>query len=151
VDTRKRRHVLVQGVFTQLAPDARLLVPTERHVRVQRVRAVDPHRTCMQQVRKLDCARDIPRKHRRCQTVQAVVCLAQHVFLVLKLDDHANWPEDLLLDDAHVWPRVGKDGWLDPVALRAMSLASKVNLGALLLSRIDITHDALQYLPSEIV
>ena len=97
----------------------------------------------MQRVRKLDPPRDILCEYRGGQTVQAVVCLAQHIFLVLKLDYHANWPEDLLLDDAHVWSRVGKDSWLDPVALRAMSLASKVNPGALLLSRLDVTHDTL--------
>jgi hypothetical protein len=32
-----------------------------------------------------------------------------------------------------------------------MSLASKVNLGALLLARTDIAHNALHYLPSAIV
>ena len=141
----RKRHLLVQGVFTQLAPDSRLLESTEWHTRVQQVRAIDPRRTRMQRMRKLNPPRDILREYRGCQTVQAVVCLAQHVFLVLKLDDHANWSEDLFLDDAHVWPRVGKNGWLNPVAFRAMSLASKVNLSALLLARIDITHDTLHF------
>ena len=113
---------------------------------MQQVRTIDPHRTRMQRMRKLDPPSDILREYRGGQTVQGVVCLAQHIFLVLKLNDDANWPEDLLLDDAHVWSRVGKDGWLNPVALRAMSLASKVNLGTLFLSRIDVTHDTLHIL-----
>ena len=139
----RKRHLLVQGVFTQFTPDARLLESTKWHARVQQVRTIDPGRTRMQRMRKLDPPGDILREYRGGQTVQAVVCLAQHIFFVLKLNDHADWTEDLLLDDAHVWPRVGKDGWLNPVALCAMSLASKVNPGALLLSRIDVTHDTL--------
>ena len=95
-------------------------------------------------MRKLDPARDILREYGGGQTVQGVVRLAQRVGLVLKLDDDANWPEDLLLDDAHVWLSVGIDRWLDPVALRSMSLASKAHLGALLLARINVTHDALR-------
>ena len=34
--------VLVQGVLALLASHTRLLVPSERHVRIQRVDAVDP-------------------------------------------------------------------------------------------------------------
>jgi len=99
----------------------------------------------------LEPARDIFRKYCGCQTVQGVVRLVQHVALIFKLDDDANWPENLFLDDAHVWPRLCEDGRLDPVALRAMSFASEVNLGALLLARINVTHNALHHLPSAII
>jgi hypothetical protein len=145
------RSSLVQSIFTQLAADSRLLVPTKWHVLVQRIRAIDPYRTCMQLVCDLERARDIRREYSGGQTVQRVVRLAHHVVLVLKLDDDTNRPKNLFLDNAHVWPRLGKDGRLDPVALRAMSLASEVNLSALLLARVDITHDALSYLPSATV
>jgi hypothetical protein len=144
-------HSLVQSIFAQLATDARLLVPTKWHVLVQRIRAIDPYRTCMQLVCNLERARDIRREHCGGQTVQRVVRLAHHVVLVLKFDDNTNRPKNFFLDYAHVWPRLGKDGRLDPVTLRAMSLASEVNLSALLLARVDITHDALHCLPSATV
>lgn len=68
-------------------------------------------------VRKMDSARDIIREHRRVQTVRGVVYLAQHVVLIIKPIDVANWPEDTLLYNARVcqWPRIGKVCWLDPV------------------------------------
>jgi len=137
-----------QKVSDSRRTGARLLVPTKWHVLVKRVRAIDPYRTCMQLVCNLKRACDIRREHRGGQTVQRVVRLAHHVVLVLKLDDDTNRPKNLFLDDAHVWPRFGKDGRLDPVALLAMSLASEVNLSALLLARVDVTHDALHGLPS---
>lgn len=148
---KKQRHPLAQAIFALLATNPGLLVPTKWHVRVKRVGAIDPYRTRMQPVRNLERARDILRKYRGSQTVQRVVRLAQYVVFVLKLDDDANRPENLLLDDAHVWPSVGKDSRLDPVTLRSMLLASEVNFGALLLARIDVTHNALHYLPSATV
>ena len=145
--TQKQKHSLAQAIFALLAANPGLLVPAKWHVRVIRIRAIDPYRARMQLVRNLDGARDILRKYRGSQTIQRVVRLAQYVVFVLKPDDDANRPENLLLDNAHVWPRLSKDGRLDPEALRAMSLAPEVNLGALLLTRVDITHDALHYLP----
>ena len=146
---RNRRHSLVQSILAQLATDARLLVPTKWHVLVERIRAIDPYRTCTQLVCNLERARDIRREYRSGQTVQRVIRLAHHVVLVLELDDNTNRPKNLFLDDAHVWLRLGKDGRLDPIAFRAMSLASEVNLSALLLARVNITHDTLYFLPSE--
>jgi hypothetical protein len=145
---RKQRHPLAQAVFALLATNPGLLVSTEWHVRVKRVRAIDPYRTRMQLVCNLECARDILRKNRGSQTVQRVVRLAQYVGFVLKLDYNANRPENLLLDNAHVWPSVGENSRLDPVTLCSMSPTSKVDLGALLLARIDVAHDALHYFPS---
>jgi len=151
VAQQKQRHPLAQAIFALLAANPGLLVSTEWHVRVERVRAIDPYRTRMQLVRNLERARDILRKYSGGQTVQRVVCLSQYVVFVLKLDDDANWPENLLLDDAHVWPSVGEDSRLDPVTLFSMPLASKVNLGTFLLTRINVTHNALHYSPSVMI
>ena len=148
---KKLRHSLAQAIFALFAANPRLLVPAEWHICVIRVRAIHPYRSRMQLVRNLDCASDIPRKYRGGQAIQRVVRLAQYVFFILKLDDDANWPENLFLDDAHVWPSVREDSRLDPEALRSMPLASKVNLSALLLARIDVTHNALHHLLSAIV
>ena len=135
---------LGQRVLATLASNARLFEPSERHVRMQRIHAVDPRRTRVQLMRDINPARDILREHRRRQSVTRVIRLTQHVCLVLKLDKHANWPENLLLDDAHVRPRVREDRWLDPVAFCPVSLSSDVHRRSLLFARIDVTHDALQ-------
>src|SRR5712671_3957096 len=140
---------LLQGIFSALAPDSGLLVPTERHIWVERVHAIDPGRTGLQFVRDPNPARDVLGEYRGGKAVQGVIRLTDDILLIVKLDDHANWPENLLLDNAHVRPCVGEDGWLDPVALCAVLLASKVHLCALLLARVDVIHDALPKLPSE--
>ena len=135
----------VQRVLAQLASNTRLFVPSERHIRVQRVHAVDPRSTRMQLVRDLNPARDVLREHRRRQSVKRVVRLTQHIFLVLKLDNRANWPENLLLDNAHLRPRVREDRWLDPVSFCPVLLSSEVHRCTLLFARIDVIHDALQF------
>src|SRR5216683_4661408 len=103
----------------------------------------------MQLVGDLNPARDVIREHRRRQPVKRVVRLAQDVVLVLELDDCTHGPETLLLDDLHVRPRVREDRWLDPIALRSVSLASEVHRCALLYARINVTHDALHSSLSE--
>ena len=140
------KNPLGQRVLATLASNARLFKPSKRHVRVQRIHAIDPRSTRMQFMRDIDPACDVLREHRRRQPVKGVIRLTQHVCLVLKLDEHANWPENLLLDNAHVGPRVREDRWLDPIAFCPMSLSSDVHRRALLFARINVTHDALQVL-----
>jgi len=139
----------VQRVLAQLASNTRLFVPSGRHIHVQRVRAVGPRSTRMQLVRDLNPARDVLREHRRRQSVKRVVRLMQHVLLVFELDNHSNWPEDILLDNPHVRSRVREYRWLDPIAFRSVSLASKVHLCALFFARFDVIHNALHFMISE--
>ena len=141
---KKNEDSQVQRVLAALASDSRLLVPPERHIRMQRIYAVDPGRAGVQPVRKGDPARDVLREHRRREPVQRVVRLPQHVLLVLKLDHHAHRPENLLLDDPHVGARVREDRRLDPVSLRSVPFASEVHLCALLFAGVDVAHDALR-------
>lgn len=110
---------------------------------MQRVDAIDPHRAGLQIVRKLDPARDVICEHGGHEAVQCVHRLSQHVLLVFELDDHADGPEYLLLDDAHARAGVREDGQLDPVALVSVTLAAQVHRRAFFLARIDVLHDAL--------
>jgi len=63
--------------------------------------------------------------------------------LILKLDDHTNRTKDFLLHDLHVRLDVREDGWVDEVTFRAEAIATSVDSGAFLSTRIDITHDTV--------
>ncbi len=135
--------ILVQRVLAELTSHTGLLVASERHIGVQRVDAVDPHRACLQLVRELDPARHVAGEHGRGEAVQRVVRLPQRILVVFELDDDGDGPEYLLLDDAHVWMGVGENGRLDPVALISVALAAEVHGRAFFLARLDILHDTL--------
>lgn len=72
-----------------------------------------------------------------------VVCLLDHILLVLKLDHHTNGTKDLLADDLHVRLDVCEDGGLDKVALFTVSVSTKVNGRAFLFAGFDVAHDTL--------
>ena len=61
--------VVRKGVFTKLATDTRLLVPTERHLRVQAVVVVHPNSTSMQPVCGSDSSGYISREDRGSQAI----------------------------------------------------------------------------------
>ena len=86
---------------------------------------------------------DVLREHGGRQPIHGIIRLSDHVVVVLELDDDADWAKDLLLHDLHVFASLGEDRGLDKVALVAPSLAAEVHLGALLLTRVDVVHDAL--------
>ena len=64
-------------------------------------------------------------------------------FLVVKLDDDADWSKDLFSYDFHVRLGVGEDGGLDKVAFGSVPLATDENIGTICLARFDVTHDSL--------
>ena len=68
----------------------------------------------------------------------------QDVLVVLELRDNDDRAEDLLLDDLGIWLDVGEDRWLDKVSLVTESVAADQSLAAVLLSVIDVTHDAVE-------
>ena len=98
------------------------------------------------------------------KAVETVVRLVDNILLVLKLDDSTNRTEDLLLDDFHFRfgfrenrglngsdGRMSSDvtrkakGWtyLDEVTLVSNTPTTEVDLGSLLLARLDVRHDTL--------
>lgn len=86
---------------------------------------------------------NILRKHRRRQPIHRIISLLQHVLLVLKLDYHADGPEDLFLDDLHVRLGVGEDGGFDPEPFFAVAGAAEVDGCAFGFAGVDVGYDAL--------
>ena len=94
-------------------------------------------------MRKLRRLCDVVGEHGGCEAVKGVVRLPQDILLVFELDDDANRPEYLFLDDTHVWAGVREDGRFDPIALSPVALTAEVHRRAIFLARIDVIHDSL--------
>ena len=122
-----------------------MLKSTERYIRVEHVVTVDPDRTRLELVRHRERAVQVLSEYRRSETIDSVVGLTQNVLLVLKLNHYADRPKDLLLHNAHVRRGIGEDSWLDEVSFVTMSIATNVDRGTVLLSRINVSHDTLPH------
>jgi len=56
------------------------------------------------------------------KTIERVVCMLDHIFLVFELDDNTDRTENLLLNILHRWVNIGEDGGLDEATLGSMTL-----------------------------
>ena len=83
-----------------------------------------PERTSTELLRSPHSSVDVLREHRGREAVHGVVRLAEHVLVVLELDDDTDGAEDLLAHDAHVRFGVGEDRGLDPVSFVTVALAT---------------------------
>jgi hypothetical protein len=72
-----------------------------------------------------------------------VICLPDHVLLVLEFDHDTYRTENLLTDDLHVRLDICEDGGFDEVTLLSVSVSTKVNSRAFLFARVDVSHDSL--------
>jgi hypothetical protein len=68
-------------------------------------------------------------------------------FFGLEFDDASHRPEDFLLHDRHLGFTLCEDGWLDKISILAEALSPKMNRSALLLSRVNESHDTLKFEP----
>ena len=136
--------IVLESVLSQLPSDTRLLVATERNLRVKLVGAVDPGGTGAQLLARPEGTVDVLGEDGGGKTVDGVVGLANDVLIVIKLDDNTNGAEDLLLDDLNVVLDIGEDGGLDVVALVAETLTTKVYGGTLLFARLDVIQNTLR-------
>ena len=154
----------MKSVFTQLASNTRLLEATERYVRVQLVSTVDPSSTGLQSVCCPQSLVDILAENCGGQSVRyyeesfrsatshrkkgglltGIVRLANHVFLILELDDDTDRTENLLSDDLHLGSDIGEDGGFNEVTLGTDALSTVVHCCTLGLPRVDVAHDALK-------
>ena len=80
----------------------------------------------------------------RSQTIGSAVSDSDRIFLGLELGNGADGAEDLLLHDLHVLADAGEDGGLDEVTLFAVSFPSDLNLGAGLLTFVDVSEEESQ-------
>ena len=134
----------MQRVLAQLPSNTALLEPTKRHIRMQLVHAVNPRRTRLESVGRLDCPIQVLREHGCSKTVHRVVGQSDHVFLVFEFNDHTNGTENFFLDDLHVRGSVGENGRLDEVAFGPFTFTADLDLGTGVLARLDVAHDALR-------
>ena len=138
----KRSRLVQRVLLAALTSNTRLLASSQ-WFRVRCIYAVNSHHSRLQSERELDAARGVLRENRHHQSVQRVVHPTEYALLVLELDDHTNWPENLLPNDACVWLRVCEDHLLDLISFLPMSLASKVHLCTLFFASFDVAHAAL--------
>ena len=78
------------------------------------------------------------------KTVGGLVASFDDLVFSLELAYRADGAEDLLLHNLHVVADTGEDGWLDEVALVALALTTSLNLGARLLSALNVGHDSVE-------
>lgn len=110
---------------------------------VQHVVLVDPDGAGAEGVGDLDGRVDVLGVHGRGETVGGVVGNLDDLVLGRELGNRADGAEDFLLHDLHVLGDVGENGGLDEVSLVTVALATNDHLGALLLTLVDVAHDAV--------
>lgn len=130
--------VVGQSILAQLTANTRLLVPAEGHLVVQGVVGVDPDCTRLEGVGDLDSGVEVGSVDGSGETVRSRVTRLDDLVLGLELGDGAYRAEDLLLHDLHVLGHVGEDGGLDEVALVALAVAARLDLGACVLAGLDV-------------
>jgi hypothetical protein len=135
---------------------------------VQHVDTVHPDGSSLEFVNSLQGTVDVLGEDGSRKTVKGVVGLADNIVLVLEFDDNSDGPEDLLLNDLHLWLGPREDRWLngsyepmspnsnvtqrgvrrgaylDVVTLVSNTATAEVNVCALLLPGLDIRHDTLE-------
>lgn len=106
---------------------------------VKGVVCVDPDGTGLEGVRNVDGGIEISGVDCGGKTVCSTVADPDGISLVLELGNGADGAEDFFLHDLHVFADVGEDRWLDEVTLFSVALAPNFDLGAFLLSLLDVS------------
>jgi hypothetical protein len=149
--------VVCKGVFTKLATDTRLLVPTERQLRVEGVVVVHPNCPSMQPVCSRDGSRNISREDRGSQAIlikrlsenqsfgtrsthHRVISYSNNLILIGEHGHDHDGTKYFFLNDRGCMFCISKDGWLDKVPLGALPFSSKQDLCATFLSSLNITY-----------
>src|SRR5208282_4527046 len=138
--------VLRERMDRLVAPEARLLEAAEGGRHVALVEAVHPDHAGAQRLSGAVCGVDVARPHRGREAVDGVVADAHGLLRVLEGDGREHGPEDLLARDLHAVVDLVEHGRLDVIAARlgARALAAHLELGTLLLARLDVAEHALE-------
>lgn len=104
---------------------------------------VDPDSTSPEVVADADGSVEVLGVDGSSKAVVGVVAELDDLLLGGELGDGADGAEDLLLHDLHVVTDVGEDGGLDEVALVTVALTTSLDSSTLLLTGLDVTHDAV--------
>lgn len=106
---------------------------------VESVVCVDPDGPGLERIRNIDGRVEVCGVDSGSETVGGAVADPDGISLVFELGNGADGAEDFFLHDLHVFADVGENGGLDEVALLSVALAANFNLGAFLLSLIDVS------------
>ena len=97
--------------------------------------------TSFQLVGDVESPRDVLGKDSRGETVLGIVGSLENLLLGLELDQDDDGSEDFLMTDLHRFVDISKDGRLDIVTLVTESLSSEKQVGTVVFTRLDVTHD----------
>jgi len=103
---------------------------------------VNPHGPGLQPITDLDGDIQVPGMHTGGESIKGIMRLPKHFLDILELCNGDDRPENLLLHDLHLLVDIGEDRGLDKVALLAVAAAPGLDLGTLVLARLDVVHDA---------
>src|SRR5579863_4728004 len=136
--------VILQRVFTELAPDTRLFVAAKRSGGIEDVEAIDPHRARSNGVRHGVRLRDVASPHGGRQTVERFVRAVNNFVEVLEAQDGHHGPENFLLGNLHAVLDVAENRRLDEISFGADAVAAREEFGLVLLARFDIAHHYIE-------
>lgn len=136
--------VVLKGVGAQFTAKTRLLEATEGSLVVDHVVAVDPDGSSPERVGDADGSVNVLGVDGGGKTVRGAVTNLDGLLLILELLDGDDGAEDLLLGDLHVAVDIGEDGRLDEVTLGSVTLTTGGNGSTLLLTVVDVLHDAVE-------
>ena len=89
----------------------------------------------------VESPRDVLGKDSRGETVLGIVGSLENLLLGLELDQDDDGSENFLMTDLHRLVDISKDGRLDIVTLVTESLSSEKQVGTVVFTRLDVTHD----------
>ena len=102
---------------------------------------VDPHSSRLQVVGDANGGVEVVGVEGGGKTVGVVVSELDDLLLVLELGNGTDGAENLLLHDLHVGSDVAEDSRLDEVALVTVPATASLELGTVLLSILNVTHN----------
>src|SRR4029450_5042913 len=138
---------VLQATFTTIAAH---LVAAERHGRIHRLVAIDPHRAGADRACELVRLADVARPYTTAQAEGRGVAALDHLLDVGEGDGGAPRAEDLLLGDAHLVLHVGEHRRRHEIALLVVAvgelLAAAETTRAFLAADAEIGGDAIEVL-----
>lgn len=112
--------LLVQLTYPEQKKDESLFTSSKQ------IKRTHPSSTRLNLMRSSDSPVDVLREYSTRQAVLRIVGLLNDILIVVKLDQHTDRPENLLLDNLHIWLGIGEDSRLNEVAFVSVAFATLV-------------------------
>jgi len=135
--------ILLQSVFTKLAPDSRLLETAEGSAGVEHVVAVDPDGAGTHTVRDRQGFFHIARPYGGGQAIFRVVGAGDDFIKIVEGDDAHYRAKDFFSRDFHFVPHIGEDGGTYEVAAIANAISDALSALDIHVSILPMTPERL--------